>query len=87
MTINDKELVWKLNNRSQYAIERKSCVVDSFLFIKVRHLYVPIQLFVIVLLDDLGYDELATSALANMFSYDLKLDEFDKAETKKPKFV
>ena len=81
---NDKELVWKLNNRSQYAIERNR-VLSIPSYYKSAAPLCAYPAFRDVLLDDLGYDELATSALANMFSYDLKLDEFDKAETKKPK--
>lgn len=81
---NGKELVWKLNNRSQYAIERNR-VLSIPSYYKSAAPLCAYPAFRDVLLDDLGYDELATSALANMFSYDLKLDEFDKAETKKPK--
>lgn len=81
---NDKELVWKLNNRTQYAIERNRVLsIPSYYSSAVPLCAYPA--FRDVLLDELGYDELATSALAEAFNWEYKPDKFDKAEVKKPR--
>lgn len=81
---NDKELVWKLNNKTQYAIERNR-VLSIPSYYKSAAPLCAYPEFQNVLLDDLGYSDMATSALANAFSYDRTFDKFDKAEVKKPK--
>lgn len=79
---NDKEFVWKLNNKAQYRIERDRVLAIPSYYKSARPLC-SYPAFRDLLLEDLNFDDTAVAQLNKLFEFDDSISHFDKAEDRK----
>ena len=79
---NDKEFVWKLNNKAQYRIERDRVLSLSSYYKSARPLC-SYPAFRDLLLEDLNFDDTAVAQFNKLFEFDGSINQFDKAEERK----
>lgn len=79
---NDKEFVWKLNNKAQYRIERDRVLAIPSYYKSARPLC-SYPAFRDLLLEDLNFDDTAVAQFNKLFEFDDSISHFDKAEDRK----
>ena len=79
---NEKEYVWKLNNKLQYKIERDRVLAIPSYYKSARPIC-SYPAFRDLLMQDLNFDDLAVVKFNKIFEFDDSINQFDKAEERK----